>query len=55
MILEPVRAIHLSEIQEARERIAGTIGCMPLIRLKLGPEFPNIRFKLGNLFGPLSL
>ena len=49
MILEPVRAIHLSEIQEARERIAKTIVRTPLIRLELGPEFPDIRLKLENL------
>jgi threonine dehydratase len=49
MILEPVRAIQLSEIQEARERIAKTIVRTPLIRLELGPEFSDIRLKLENL------
>jgi threonine dehydratase len=49
MILEPVRAIQLSEIQEARKRIAPTIVRTPLIRLELGPDFPNIRLKLENL------
>ena len=49
MILEPVRRIRLSEIQEARKRIARTIVRTPLIRLDLGPDFPDIRLKLENL------
>jgi len=49
MILEPIRAIQLSEIQEARKRISSTIVRTPLIRLELGPEFPDIRLKLENL------
>jgi len=49
MILEPVRPIHLSEIQQARERIAKTILRTPLIRFELGPDFPDIRLKLENL------
>jgi threonine dehydratase len=49
MIREPVRAIQLSEIQEARKRIAPTIVRTPLIRLELGPDFPDIRLKLENL------
>ena len=47
--LEPVRPIELSEIRAARERIAKTIVRTPLIRLELGPEFPDIRLKLENL------
>src|SRR5213593_2327873 len=47
--LEPVRPIRLSEIQEARKRIAPTIVRTPLIRLDLGPDFPDIRLKLENL------
>ena len=49
MILEPVHSIELSEIRAARERIAKTIVRTPLIRLELGPEFPEIRLKLENL------
>src|SRR6266568_9441077 len=49
MMLEPVRPIQLSEIQEARERIAKTIVRTPLIRLELGPDDPDIRLKLENL------
>ncbi|OLD89362.1 MAG: hypothetical protein AUG81_04645 [Verrucomicrobia bacterium 13_1_20CM_4_54_11] len=49
MILEPVCPIQLSEIREARKRIAQTIVRTPLIRLELGPDFPDIRLKLENL------
>src|SRR5204862_1070128 len=49
MILEPVRPIQLSEIREARKRIAQTIVRTPLIRLELGPDFPDVRLKLQNL------
>src|SRR5207253_8451869 len=34
---------------QARDRIAGTILRTPLVRLELGPEFPDIRLKLENL------
>jgi threonine dehydratase len=47
--LKPVRPIELSEIREARERIAKTIVRTPLIRLELGSGFPDIRLKLENL------
>jgi len=47
--MEAVRAIELSEIREARKRIAGTIVRTPLLRLELGPGFPDIRLKLENL------
>src|ERR1044071_2131571 len=49
MILDPVRPIELSEIRAARERIANTIVRTPLVRLELGPEYPDIRLKLENL------
>jgi threonine dehydratase len=49
MIPEPVRPIQLSEIEQARERIAKTIIRTPLVRLDLGPDFPDIRLKLENL------
>ena len=48
-ISDPVRRIQLSEIHEARKRIVNTIVRTPLIRLELGPEFPDIRLKLENL------
>src|SRR5438105_5206340 len=47
--LVPVRSIELSEIREARKRIAATIVRTPLIRLELGPHYPDIRLKLENL------
>jgi threonine dehydratase len=47
--LEPVRPIALSEIRDARARIAGTIVRTPLIRLDLGSGFPDVRLKLENL------
>src|SRR6266581_4069948 len=46
---EPIRPIKLSDIRAARERIANTIVRTPLIRLELGPGFPDIRLKLENL------
>jgi threonine dehydratase len=46
---ETVRPIELAEIREARERIAGTIVRTPLVRLELGPGYPDIRLKLENL------
>src|SRR5690242_8841433 len=49
MKFERVRQIELREIKEARERIAKTIVRTPLIRLELGPNFPDIRLKLENL------
>jgi threonine dehydratase len=48
-VLEAVRPITLAEIREARTRIAGTILRTPLVKLQLGPEFPDIRLKLENL------
>src|SRR5437588_2952852 len=47
--LDPVRPIKLDEIKEARERIAKTIVRTPLVRLDLGPDFPDVRLKLENL------
>src|SRR5580693_4111665 len=46
---EAIRPIELAEIREARTRIAGTIARTPLVRLELGPGFPDIRLKLENL------
>jgi threonine dehydratase len=46
---ETVRPIQLFEIKEARKRIAETIVRTPLVRLELGPEYPDIRLKLENL------
>jgi threonine dehydratase len=46
---DAIRPIRLAEIEAARERIAGTIVRTPLVRLELGPGFPDIRLKLENL------
>ena len=48
-MLEPVRPIELAEIQQARKRIAGSVARTPLVRLELGPGYPDIRLKLENL------
>jgi threonine dehydratase len=47
--LETVRPIELAEIREARRRIGETIVRTPLVRLELGPGYPDIRLKLENL------
>jgi threonine dehydratase len=47
--LEAVRPIELSEIREARKRIEKTSVRTPLVRLELGPKFPDVRLKLENL------
>jgi threonine dehydratase len=47
--LEPVRPIELADIREARERIATIITRTPLVRIELGPGYPDIRLKLENL------
>lgn len=44
-----IRPVTLSDIRDARERIAGTVVRTPLIRLELGAGFPDIRLKLENL------
>jgi threonine dehydratase len=45
----PVRPIDLAAIEAARKRIAGTVLRTPLVRLELGPGYPDIRLKLENL------
>ena len=47
--LEPVRPIVLSEIREARARIAGTIVRTPLVRLNTSDAPAEIYLKLENL------
>jgi threonine dehydratase len=47
--LEAVRPLTLAEMQAARRRIAKSIVRTPLLRLDLGPDFPDIRLKLENL------
>src|SRR5271167_2661101 len=47
--LEPVRAVTMTEIQDARTRIAKSILRTPLVPLDLGPDYPDVRLKLENL------
>ena len=47
--LAPIRPITLDEIKNAQKRIAKTILRTPLVRLELGPNFPDVRLKLENL------
>ena len=47
--LEPVRAVTLAEVQDARVRIAKSVLRTPLIPLDLGPHSPDVRLKLENL------
>ncbi|MES3014567.1 MAG: pyridoxal-phosphate dependent enzyme [Pseudomonadota bacterium] len=47
--LAPVRRIELADIQQAQRRIGKIILRTPLVRLELGPRFPDIRLKLENL------
>ncbi|MCL4867100.1 MAG: pyridoxal-phosphate dependent enzyme [Gemmatimonadales bacterium] len=49
MTLAPVRPITLDDIRAARPRIADTIVRTPLVRLELGPGYPEIHLKLENL------
>lgn len=49
MRLQAVRPITLAEVQKARVRIAGAVAQTPLVRLDLGPDYPDIRLKLESL------
>jgi threonine dehydratase len=49
MLLEDIRPIGLDEIRAARVRIAGSVIRTPLVKLELGPGYPDIRLKLENL------
>ena len=48
-MIDPVRPISVEDIEQARERIAGTIIRTPLVKLDLGPDGPDVRLKLENL------
>jgi threonine dehydratase len=47
--LAPVHPIEIARVREARNRIEKTILRTPLVRLDLGPQYPDIRLKLENL------
>ena len=46
-MIDPVRPIAIEDIEQARERIAGTVLRTPLVRLNLDPR--EIYLKLENL------
>ena len=46
---DAVRPIDLAAIEAARGRIADTIVRTPLVRLEMGPGYPDVRLKLENL------
>ena len=48
-MIDPVRPIAIEDIEQARERIAGTVLRTPLVRLELGRGSPLIWLKLENL------
>jgi threonine dehydratase len=48
-MIDPVRPILLSDIERARENVAGTVLRTPLVRLELGSGAPQIYLKLENL------
>ena len=49
MTLPAIHPVTLDEIRAARERISGSILRTPLVKLELGPGFPDVRLKLENL------
>src|SRR3569833_1954956 len=48
-MIPPVRLIGIEVIEQARQRIAGTVLRTPLVNLDLGRGAPDIRLKLENL------
>jgi threonine dehydratase len=48
-MIDPVRPITIDDIEQARERISGTVLRTPLVKLDLGSGSPDIRLKLENL------
>jgi threonine dehydratase len=48
-MIAPVRPITLADIEDARERIAGTVLRTPLVKLDVGSGGPEIYLKLENL------
>ena len=48
-MIDPVRPITIGDVEQARERIAGTVLRTPLVKLDLGSGAPQIWLKLENL------
>ena len=42
----PVRPVDLNDVEVAQKRISGTVLRTPLVKLDLGPDYPDIRLKL---------
>jgi len=48
-MIEPVRPIAIEDVEQARERISGTVLRTPLVKLERGPDKLEIWLKLENL------
>ena len=48
-MIDPVRPIAVADIEQARERIAGTVLRTPLVKLDRGKDAPEVWLKLENL------
>ena len=48
-MIDPVRPIAVADIEQARERIAGTVLRTPLVKLDRGKDAPELWLKLENL------
>jgi threonine dehydratase len=48
-MIDPVRPIQLSDIEEARTNVAATVLRTPLVKLEMGGDAPEIWLKLENL------
>ncbi len=48
-MIDPVRPISLEDVEQARERVSGTVLRTPLVKLDFGKDGPDIRLKLENL------
>jgi len=48
-MIDPVRPISIDDIEQARQRIAGTVLRTPLLKLDVGSSAPEVWLKLENL------
>jgi threonine dehydratase len=48
-MIPPVRPIAIEDVEQARERIAGTVLRTPLVKLDVGSDGPQVWLKLENL------
>ena len=47
--MKPLAPVSIAQIRRARENLVGSVLRTPLVRLELGPGFPDVRLKLENL------